>query len=613
MTSSQRPPNRNYLWAGIVVDELHRSGLRAVCIAPGSRSTPLAIAFAEHGGVRVYSHIDERSASFFALGLAKATHRPVALVCSSGTAGANFFPAIIEAGYGGVPLLVLTADRPPELRESGANQTIDQVKMFGDHVLWSVDMPLPEQHPPALGIRALRATVCRAYAIANGLDGVHEHGAVHLNFPFRKPLEPVEVASDITDDPAYAPRPDGEPYTRFDSGRLVVREDEVTRAREWMSRSKRPLITIGPDVREQFRTVHPVLLGRVPIMADVLSGARFSPSNADEDGHSILGGYDTFLRAPALLDRPDAYPDLIIRLGAVNTSQPLNDYLNDAPGAYTLLIGENGTYRDANHQTNTMLYIHPDRLAYIFGFDTYRGRDREQAEAEQAALNQWNSRLHRLEAETWKALERGLGERWFDGAVVADVFAHMPDRSAVFLGNSLPVRHADQFARPNTRDIRMYGNRGTSGIDGNISTALGAAAGDDRPLVAIVGDLTFYHDMNGLLATRRAGAQAVFVVINNDGGGIFERLPIARYEPPYTDLFRTPHGLRFAHTAALYGLEYAQPADRAGFGEALTAALARLPQRSSIIEVTTDAADDLAHRNALMSAAHKAAARVLKA
>ncbi len=192
--------NRNTLWANIFVDELSRAGLQAVCIAPGSRSTPLTLAFAQHGGIKIYTHLDERSAGFFALGLALASDAPVALLCTSGTAAANFFPAIIEAHMSRVPLIVITADRPPELRHSGANQTIDQVKMYGDQVLWSVDVGLPEANPPAIAIRNLRTLAARAYAKANGI----RKGVVHINMPFRKPLEPVDVEGDAVEVPAGA-------------------------------------------------------------------------------------------------------------------------------------------------------------------------------------------------------------------------------------------------------------------------------------------------------------------------------------------------------------------------------------------------------------------------
>src|SRR5690606_9090424 len=184
--------NRNVLWTDVFVDELARAGLKAVCIAPGSRSTPLTLAFARHGDIKIYAHLDERSAAFFALGLALASDEPVALVCTSGTAAANFFPAIVEAHMSRVPLLVITADRPPELRYSGANQTIDQIKMYGDYALWSVDAPLPEANPAALTIRSLRTLANRAYAKANGI----RKGVVHINMPFRKPLEPIPVAGD---------------------------------------------------------------------------------------------------------------------------------------------------------------------------------------------------------------------------------------------------------------------------------------------------------------------------------------------------------------------------------------------------------------------------------
>jgi 2-succinyl-5-enolpyruvyl-6-hydroxy-3-cyclohexene-1-carboxylate synthase len=574
-------PNRNYLWTNVVVDELARSGLQAVVIAPGSRSTPLALAFAAHPNIRVYSIIDERSAAFFALGLALATDRPVAVVCSSGTATANFYPAIIEARYSGVPLLIMTADRPPELRESGANQTVDQVKMYGDHVLWAVDVALPEAAPSALAVRGLRTLACRAYATANGST----KGAVHLNFPFRKPLEPIPTPTDKTDDEAWAGRADGSPFTRITSGMTMPDDGMIEEFLALIYDARRGMIVVGPNRDRRLADAAAVLskLIRFPVLADPLSHARFNGQLTEMESE-VGGGYDTFLRGVSAWEKPD----LIVRLGAMPTSQALIDYLNANHDAVHVGISADGVWKDPNHQLSHLIHADPAELLQAviqLASETDLGDEA------------WLSRFRAAESLTWQIINEELNGDFFDGVVIADTVDLLPAGAALYIGNSLPVRHLDQFAPPSGKSIRVFGNRGASGIDGTISSALGAAAGTDAPLVLVTGDLGFYHDMNGLLAVKRCGINAVFVVINNDGGGIFQRLPIADFDPPYTELFRTPHGLTFDHAAALYGLDYAKADSRSAFRAALGAALAKLPNTSTLIEAPTDAVHDLERRS----------------
>jgi len=578
-------PNRNLLWTHTFVDELARGGLRAVCIAPGSRSTPLTIAFAEHPQIRVYSLIDERSASFFALGLALATDQPVAVVCSSGTATANFYPAVIEAHYSGVPLLILTADRPPELRDSGANQTVDQVKLYGDHVLWSVDVAVPEAEPSALTLRSLRTLACRAAAKANGLP----RGPVHLNFPFRKPLEPIPVSSDVTDQPGYAPRPDARPFTQIARGRLLPDPAQIAPIAEQVMGARRGLIVCGPRCpRGDFPAAVTQLAAAAgfPILADPLSGVRFG---AHTDGAPVIGGYDTFLPTGTL-----SAPDLVLHFGAEPTSQMLINYLEAAPDAARVWFSADGIWLDADHRADHVLWADPAASCAQIAAALGSARD-----PNRAWLDQWRA----AEGACWGAIEQAQAGEWFDGAVVAEVADALPDGGQIFIGNSLPVRHLDQFARPSAKSLRTYGSRGASGIDGVTSTALGAAAATDTPLALVTGDLSFYHDMNGLMAVARCGVKAVIVVINNDGGGIFRRLPVAEFDPPFTELFLTPHGLQFEPVVRMYGLDYArveaaQPNARADFRAAFAAALAA--ERATVIEVITDSARDLELRRALL-------------
>ena len=289
-------PNPNMAWATLFVDELARCGLRDVCIAPGSRSTPLALAFYAHPAVHIYTHLDERSAGFFALGMALAANRPAALLCTSGTAVANFFPAVIEANMSQVPLLVLTADRPHELRHSGANQTIDQVKMFGDHVLWAVDAALPESDPPETALRNLRTLAARAMATADGI----RKGPVHLNLPFRKPLEPENIIKGQGSGKAETSgaRPGNQPYTKMERGELRPSKEQITILADLMNSKERGMIVCGPRCPGgDFPKVvgHLAALCGYPLFADPLSGVRFGSHIHDAP---IVGGYETFLNAP---------------------------------------------------------------------------------------------------------------------------------------------------------------------------------------------------------------------------------------------------------------------------------------------------------------------------
>ena len=575
--------NPNTHWASIFVDELARGGLRAVCLAPGSRSTPLALAFAAQPAIRIYRHLDERSAGFFALGLALATGQPAALLCTSGTAAANFHPAIVEAYYANVPLLVLTADRPPELRGSGANQTIDQIKMYGDHVRWAVDAPVPAADAPDVVLRHLRTLAARALAAANGPP----RGPVHVNLPFRKPLEP--------DGSSNAHRPAGflpalQPHTSISRGRLLPTAEQLTTVTAASGRAG--IIICGPGCPGgDFPAAVAAVAARLgwPILADPLSGLRHGAHVIEG---LVLGGYPLWL--PALGARQPR-PEAILRFGAVPTSAALSTWLEASAPPTHIHVRDDGQWADDLHLTHTLIQADPAlfcvRLAAAL-------------EGTPAAPAAWTTFLHRVEEATWAAVDRALAiGPLFDGGAIARALAALPEDAVVFAGNSMPVRYVDAFDRPDARAITVYGNRGASGIDGNVSTALGLAAASERPVVAFLGDITFYHDMNGLLAARQHGLTDVtFVVANNDGGGIFRRLPIARHDPPFTDLFLTPHGLTFSHAAALYGLSYTAVHDSLGLDAALNDS--RPQSVARLIEVITDgAADHNAHRAILAAVA----------
>jgi 2-succinyl-5-enolpyruvyl-6-hydroxy-3-cyclohexene-1-carboxylate synthase len=576
--------NRNTLYSQVLADEMARSGLQHIVIAPGSRNTPLVLAFAHHPRVRVWSVLDERSAAFMALGLAVATDTPVAMLCTSGSAAANFFPAIVEARQSRIPLIVITADRPPELRFSGANQTIDQVKIFGDYALWSVDMSLPEADMPADAFRNLRTTANRAFAVANGSP----KGVVHLNVPFRKPLEPTPVSTDRTTPPDDAhERPMHAPYTTITRGTIALNDLQLDMLANVIDTYERGIIVCGPHTpRPAFAAVARLgLQTSYPLFVDGTTGLR--------NGYpQTMGAFDTFLSVSAPLPEP---PDVVIRFGDVPTSQALSNYLDRITPAYRIHISGDGTWADDSHRTTHFL-VADEKLACMQLFGRFTNREK----------GDWFQAWHDLETRTRAAIHNHMANApMFDASAIYAALRALPVHTRLFIGNSLPARHLDQFDLPDHRKMDVFATRGASGTDGNVSVAVGIAAADPtRPVVAILGDITLYHDMNGLMALQRLGIPMTFIVINNDGGGIFHRLPIRNYEPAFTDLFITPHGLTFEHAARLYGLSYAAPGSLAELTAALDKSLGtRAP---TLIEIRTDGRHDQRLRSELMDEVKKA-------
>jgi 2-succinyl-5-enolpyruvyl-6-hydroxy-3-cyclohexene-1-carboxylate synthase len=577
-------PNRATLWGDVLVDELAAAGLAAACVAPGSRSTPLTVALAEHPGVRVFSHLDERSAAFFALGRGRRTGEPTAVVCTSGTAAANFHPAVVEADRGRVPLLVLTADRPAELQDSGANQTIHQADLYGDAVRWA--RTLPEPAPEARRLRSLRVTADRAVARTTGLDP----GPVHLNVPLAKPLEPTPVTGDVPDDldPLAVDGRDG-PFVRTDAGRPTLDADTVGSVADRVAEADRGLIVCGPaDAGSPAGPALAALLAATgfPLLADPLSGHRFGELVAD---FPVCGGYDGYVGA--VRDWPD--PEVVVRFGASPTSKSLRNYLRDVD-ARQILVDPAGGWGEAEFTATDHVAADPTWIATAIA-------DR----VEPADRTGYADRFVAAERRYWETVE-GSFDDYFEGGLLFDVAATLPDPATVFVSNSMPVRDLDRFGRPRAADVTALGNRGASGIDGITSTALGAGSATDDPLVCVLGDLAYYHDMNGLLAVGRCDVDATVVLVDNDGGGIFHKLPIEDFDPPFTDLFKTPHGLDFEPTGDLYDFAFATAADRADFLDRFERSLES--DGTQVIAVEFDAAASHHRRERLERRIHGAVA-----
>jgi 2-succinyl-5-enolpyruvyl-6-hydroxy-3-cyclohexene-1-carboxylate synthase len=577
-------PNRNTLWGRVLVDELVKNGVESVCIAPGSRSTPLTAAFDAHPDIETLSHLDERSAAFFALGRARRTGRPTPLVCTSGTATANFHPAVIEAHQSRVPMLLLTADRPRELQHSGANQTVDQEKLYGDAVRHYRTLPEPEANDTKL--RALRTALSRAVGTATG----NPPGPVHLNCPFRKPLEPTPVEGDVPDgwaeaNPLAAWGREG-PFVRATVGRPELSAADRARLVEAVEGADSGLVVCGPANEPTPSRDAVVGLGRAtgfPVLADPLSGLRFG-RHVGREGVTVCGGYDAYLGAV------ESYPDIVLRFGASPTSKPLRKYLARAgrQGTRAFVVDPAAGWREAEFTATDLVVAAETPLAAAVS-----GRVQREP-------GPFEERLAELERGYWQRIKDE--ERLLEGDVLGDVAALAPDPATVFVSNSMPVRDLDRFGRPHNADLTVLGNRGASGIDGIVSSALGAGSPTDDPLVLALGDLAYYHDMNGLLAVGRTGVDATVVLVNNDGGGIFHLLPIEEFDPPFTGQFKTPHGLDFEPSADLYGLEFVRTDSREGFRERYRESLER--EGTQVIEVVTDAGASHAGREALAADVH---------
>ncbi|HFQ93158.1 MAG TPA: 2-succinyl-5-enolpyruvyl-6-hydroxy-3-cyclohexene-1-carboxylic-acid synthase, partial [Anaerolineae bacterium] len=428
-------PNANIQDAWLFVDALAQSGLTAVVISPGSRSTPLTLAFDARPDIEVFLHLDERSAGFMALGMALELDRPVALVCTSGTAAANYLPAIVEANMSQIPLLVLTADRPPELRHSGANQTIDQIKLYGDHVLWSVDAPLPQADAPLVAIRNIQTLAARAYATANGL----RKGPVHVNFPFRKPLEPLDgnqlpVIGNQSDHRSpitghRSPITDHRPPIT-DHGRIHPTPQQLEKLAAVIQKHPRGLIVCGPRCPGGEFPPAAAALSRqtgYPILADPISGLRFGAWVADT---AVVSAYETFLQT----DPGWPEPEIIIRFGAVPISKWLNAWLDRISPTHRIHVRENGVWADDSHRTTAFLQLNETAVCQQLT-DQFSLRENDE----------WVTAVTQTDAQTWQMLEQALAKNWFDGAIVAETLAHLPPDSLLFMGNSLPIRHLDQY------------------------------------------------------------------------------------------------------------------------------------------------------------------------
>ncbi|MBI2435410.1 MAG: 2-succinyl-5-enolpyruvyl-6-hydroxy-3-cyclohexene-1-carboxylic-acid synthase [Candidatus Hydrogenedentes bacterium] len=565
------PPNLNHCWASLLIEELVRGGCGFFGLAPGSRSTPLALAVAQQDRATRCVHFDERGVAFHALGWARATGRPAAVVCTSGSAVANLWPAVVEAEASRVPLLLLTADRPPELLHAGANQAIDQERIFGAYTRWAVTLPCPDTAIPP---RFVLTTAAHALARAAGPPA----GPVHLNCPFREPLAPVDDGTDCT---AYlAPlRPwldCDAPYTHRHACAQPLDDAGQELLLDLAAQHARGLLIVGQLFTDEERRAIAALAQALswPMMPDITSGLR-----SGLEIPARIAYYDQMLLSPRWQDA--LRPECILHLGGRLTSKRLQQHLarmcegNDAP--VYVHLADHPFRQDPDHLVRHRFQVDLAACARALAATIKPNPDHAWRES----LLATSQRVHDT-IDAWLLQQGNLSE-----IGVARALSRLrPLETPLFLGNSMPVRDMDMYAASEASPGPVFANRGASGIDGNLATAAGIARGTGKPTMAILGDLALLHDLNSLALLRNLPAPFVLVVINNDGGGIFSFLPISRHAEHFESCFGTPHGMNFRAAAEQFGLEYQAPADRQSLKHACRGAL-NTP-RATVLEITTN-------------------------
>ena len=560
-------------------DELVRSGVTDACTSPGSRSTPLVLALAREERLRTWSHLDERSAGFFALGLAKAAERPVVVACTSGTAAVELAPAVHEAHEAGVPLIVLTADRPPELRGVGAGQVVDQIKLYGTAAKWFVE--LGNHEATTERVRWIRSLACRAVAVArNGRPGV-----VHVNVPLREPLVtggPLEA-----EDPCPG-RPDGAPWLVLDEPRPGLAGAAVPLVQALEGR-RRGVIVAGRDR-------HPAYVGTVvafaeamgwPLLADPLSGARRGPN--------AIAHYDALLRRGS--DLAFTHPDVVLRVGDLPTSKPLRQWLASLGDVPQVAFTPPSVWSDPDGLVGVMLDEHApltlaSAMAALRDDPSWPLPDLVLEAADPAWVQAWRD----ADARAAQAIDATLGGDLSEPQVARSLAAALPDDATLYVASSMPIRDVETFIAVRDRPPRVLSNRGANGIDGTIASAFGAAAADGGgPVALLIGDVAFAYDIGSLVAARRLGLPLTIVLLNNDGGGIFEFLPVAGERDAFEEHVATPHGLDFSGVATLYGVTHVRCSSAAELAAALAESVGSA--RTTVIEVHTDREENVAlHR-----------------
>jgi 2-succinyl-5-enolpyruvyl-6-hydroxy-3-cyclohexene-1-carboxylate synthase len=558
---NRETPRANRLWANLIVEELVRCGVDFFCVAPGSRSTPLVAAIAANDKAQSLVHFDERGTAFAALGYARATGRPAAWITTSGTAVANGLPAVVEASTDGVPMILLTADRPPELRQTGANQTIDQPDIFGDYVRWRFDLPAPD---PTIDPAMVLTTVDQAAYRARRSP----HGPVHLNLMFREPFLPEE------DDVLAGPSPwaeGDEPYTRYAATKSAVDETEIQALWQTLRQVKRGLVVAGRLASHNQGEAVLRLAGALgwPLLPDIGSQVRLGT-----DSESLAAYYDALLASDSFAKAHA--PEAVVHVGGRALSKRLEQFLGRSRPDPYIVVRENPFRLDPAHRVTHS--IEADVVDFCAAIVRVATEDPPDEDA--SWMSGWREASERVGHSLNGISTTELNEPF----VARSVSRNVPHDHGLVVASSMPVRDLDTYAAIGGVPVPVAANRGASGIDGTIATAAGFARGLGRPVTLLIGDLALLHDFNSLAMLR--DVPVVVVVLNNDGGGIFSFLPVANHEEFFEPYFGTPQGVGFRPAAEMFGLQYERPETTEEFVELYRKACAR--DSSTLIEVRTD-------------------------
>lgn len=566
--------NRNILWAKTFSAALVNAGLEYVCISPGSRSTPLTYAFAVNRKIKSHVVVDERSSGFFALGLAKETNKPVVIVCTSGTAVAELYPAIIEAYQSKVPLIVCTADRPPEVLNTGANQTINQRNIYKNHIRWFIDAGLPQISESGL----IKIIDIAQKAIIE--SSVNHFGPVHINFPFREPFEPSSFTDEVNTGLIKTLRSKTKLVSKQNSFAPKIDKKILSMISDRINRCSKGIIVVGLDnYSKNFFAVCSQLSNRIgyPILADAASNMRFA-FNAN---HNILTSYDSYLRSESFVKKHQ--PDFIIQFGRNFSSKALSNYIAGNKRD-KLLVNQFGDWKSPK---TTVLACHPELFCREL-ISLCKNRSLE--------WNEWLYEFSSIEKAAKKIKISQFTKASFSNEtkIVSDAVNSIPDGSNLMLSNSLPIRDLDLIVALKKKNIKVFHNRGASGIDGIISTALGIAQSSKNQTYLITGDLAFYYDLNSLQLANKYSIPLTIILINNNGGRIFEVLPISSHKNIFEEYFAVPHNLNFQKLVSAFGGIYRKVKGWKEFQELLNAKYKSNTFR--VLEIKTDPAKSLALR-----------------
>ncbi len=545
--------NKNFAWALTFVRRLEKLGVRDACVSPGSRNTPLLTAFGESKKIKTHVFVDERASAFFALGLAKSSGKPVVIVTTSGTAVAELYPAIIEAYQTCVPLIICTADRPSYLRNTGANQTINQENIFANHINAFFDLRLPELTEARLN--KLIKTADKAFQTAI------EKGPVHLNFPFEKPLEPQTHDANLSDNL----------FKKIIDKKIVLQKRPAKKIPEKIARkidkSGKALILLGGNLPANVENSILAFAKKInaPVIADGITSARFSRNNKNviSYGAAILNS-----------EIEEIKPDLILSFGKVPTTNPVLNFYGKST-AYKILINGKGRIHDPSRTHNQFVnFPEKEFVAELARKISPKSKD---------YLNKLNELENSVADFAVNFLERETFR--FEGKVAKAIIDALPGKSILFVGNSAPPRDLDYFSGKNNKRLQIFSNRGASGIDGIISTAAGIASKAKERAFLYVGDLSFFYDLTFLRYLSKLKIPLTIILQNNNGGGIFKMLPIANRKKNYDKFFRTKLGLDFAKIIRAFEIQYFQAENESKLNEAIE----NNGLAPTVIEIKTDA------------------------